>query len=106
MPVTVDFKPLDELRLVRKRARDVGAVGSVMNACLAVAAGLANHVLCFRSVWEGSAQGDKGRSGVMPGGGGGGGGSFKASGFHAVEPPVHRTVGRDLDRDVRPAPLP
>src|SRR5580704_7709904 len=56
-----------------------GQLGSVINACLAVASGLANHVLCFRSVWEGSAQGDKGRSAVMPGGGGGGG--FKASGF-------------------------
>ena len=56
-----------------------GQLGSVVNACLAVASGLANHVLCFRSVYEGSAQGDKGRAGVMPGGGGGG--SFKASGF-------------------------
>ena len=56
-----------------------GQLGSVINACLAVASGLANHVLCFRSVYEGSAQGEKGRSGVMPGGGGGG--SFKASGF-------------------------
>jgi acetyl-CoA acetyltransferase len=58
-----------------------GQLGSVINACLAVASGLANHVLCFRSVWEGSAQGDKGRSAVMPGGGGGGGGGFKATGF-------------------------
>jgi acetyl-CoA acetyltransferase len=58
-----------------------GQLGSVVNACLAVAAGLANHVLCFRSVWEGSAQGKEGRSAVMPGGGGGGGGGFKASGF-------------------------
>jgi acetyl-CoA acetyltransferase len=56
-----------------------GQLGSVINACLAVASGLANHVLCFRSVYEGSAQGEKGRSAVMPGGGGGG--SFKASGF-------------------------
>src|SRR5260221_8916056 len=54
-----------------------GQLGSVINACLAVASGLANHVLCFRSVYEGSAQGDKGRAAVMPGGGGG----FKASGF-------------------------
>lgn len=44
-----------------------GQLGSVMKACLAVAAGLAAHVLCFRSVWEGSAQGTKGRAGVMPG---------------------------------------
>jgi acetyl-CoA acetyltransferase len=58
-----------------------GQLGSVINACLAVAAGLANHVLCFRSVYEGSAQGEKGRAAVMPGGGGGGGGSFRASGF-------------------------
>jgi acetyl-CoA acetyltransferase len=56
-----------------------GQLGSVINACLAVASGLANHVLCFRSVYEGSAQGEKGRSAVMPGGGGGG--TFKASGF-------------------------
>ena len=55
-----------------------GQLGSVIKACMAVGAGMCNHVLCFRSVWEGSAQGDKGRSAVMPGGGGG---SFKASGF-------------------------
>src|SRR5213596_2819798 len=58
-----------------------GQLGSVVNACLAVASGLATHVLCFRSVYEGSAQGEKGRAAVMPGGGGGGGGGFKASGF-------------------------
>ena len=34
-----------------------GQLGSVMKACMAVGAGMANHVLCFRSVWEGSAQG-------------------------------------------------
>jgi len=57
-------------------------LGSVVNACLAVASGLATHVLCFRSVHEGSAQGDKGRAAVMPGStGGGGGGGFRASGF-------------------------
>ncbi|MGZ8761821.1 MAG: thiolase family protein [Acidimicrobiia bacterium] len=55
-------------------------LGSVIDAGLAVASGLATHVLCFRSVYEGSAQGSKGRSSVMPGGGGGGG-SFRASGF-------------------------
>src|SRR5689334_1334466 len=60
-----------------------GQLGSVINACLAVASGLATHVLCFRSVYEGSAQGDKGRAAVMPGGGGGGGGGggFKAGGW-------------------------
>ncbi|HEX2384031.1 MAG TPA: thiolase family protein [Acidimicrobiales bacterium] len=48
-----------------------GQLGSVVNACMAVSTGLADHVLCFRTVWEGSAQGDKGRSAVMPGIGGG-----------------------------------
>jgi acetyl-CoA acetyltransferase len=33
-----------------------GQLGSVVNAVLAVAAGLADHVLCFRSVWESTAQ--------------------------------------------------
>ena len=60
-----------------------GQLGSVINACLAVSAGLCNHVLCFRTVWEATAQGDKGRSAVMPGGrsGGGGGGGFRMGGF-------------------------
>jgi acetyl-CoA acetyltransferase len=57
-----------------------GQLGSVINACMAVASGLATHVLCFRSVYEGSAQGDKGRAAVMPGGDGGSSG-FRASGF-------------------------
>ena len=48
-----------------------GQLGSVVNAALAVAAGLANHVVCFRTVTEASAQGDKGRSSVTLGGGGG-----------------------------------
>jgi acetyl-CoA acetyltransferase len=56
-----------------------GQLGSVITACAAVAAGYANHVLCFRTVWEASAQGDKGRASVTMGGGGGG--SFRAGGF-------------------------
>jgi acetyl-CoA acetyltransferase len=56
-----------------------GQLGSVIDACMAVAAGLATHVLCFRSVYEGSAQGKEGRSSVSPGAGGGEG--FRASGF-------------------------
>ena len=60
-----------------------GQLGAVVNACLAVDAGLARHVLCFRTVWEGSAQGDKGRSAVMPGIGGGSskGGLPRVGGF-------------------------
>ena len=56
-----------------------GQLGSVIDACLAVACGLANHVLCFRSVYESTAQG-KGRRGPIGGAGGEGGGSFRASG--------------------------
>lgn len=48
-----------------------GQLGSVVNAALAVAGGLADHVLCFRTVWESSAQEQLGgrsatmRSGVV-----------------------------------------
>jgi acetyl-CoA acetyltransferase len=44
-----------------------GQLGSVMNACMAVAARMANHVLCFRSVWESTAQRSGGRSSIGPG---------------------------------------
>ena len=56
-----------------------GQLGAVVNAIAAVSTGLANNVVCFRTVWEASAQGDKGRASVTTGGGGGG--SFRASGF-------------------------
>ena len=60
-----------------------GQLGSVVNAALAVSAGLARHVLCFRTVTEASAQGDKGRSAVMPGlsSGGGGGRGVRVGSF-------------------------
>jgi len=54
-----------------------GQLGAVINACAAVATGLARHVLCFRTVWESTAQGSGRRAGI----GTGGGGSFRASGF-------------------------
>jgi acetyl-CoA acetyltransferase len=45
-----------------------GQLGSVVNAVLAVAGGLANHVLCFRTVWESTAQSQAGgRSSVLAG---------------------------------------
>lgn len=44
-----------------------GQLGSVVKAAMAVACGLATHVLCFRSVWEGSAQGAQGRKGIGAG---------------------------------------
>ncbi|MGH9028320.1 MAG: thiolase family protein [Acidimicrobiales bacterium] len=49
-----------------------GQMRAVFAACLAVAAGLARHVLVYRTVTEASAQGSGGRQGM---GGGGGGGS-------------------------------
>jgi acetyl-CoA acetyltransferase len=54
-----------------------GQLGSVINACMAVATGLARHVLCFRTVWESTAQGGGRRAGI----GGAGGGNFRAGGF-------------------------
>ena len=56
-----------------------GQFGSVINAIAAVAIGLCRHVVCFRTVWEASAQGDQGRASVTAGGGGGGG--YRADGF-------------------------
>jgi len=53
-----------------------GQLGAVIDACMAVATGVANHVLCFRSVWEGTAQGKGGRAGIGVGGGRG----FRAAG--------------------------
>jgi acetyl-CoA acetyltransferase len=60
-----------------------GQLGSVVNACLAVSAGLANNVLCFRTVWEGSAQGTGGRAGIGAGavGAGRGGGLPRVGSF-------------------------
>ncbi len=47
-----------------------GQLGAVVDAMLAVSAGLANHVLCWRSIWEGTAQGAGRRTGYgVPRGG-------------------------------------
>lgn len=54
-----------------------GQLGAVINACAAVATGLARHVLCFRTVWESTAQGGGRRAGI----GVSEGGTFRASGF-------------------------
>ncbi|MET0880507.1 MAG: thiolase family protein [Acidimicrobiales bacterium] len=56
-----------------------GQFGSVINAIAAVATGLCRHVVCFRTVWEASAQGDQGRASVTMGAGGSG--SYRADGF-------------------------
>jgi acetyl-CoA acetyltransferase len=39
-----------------------GQIGTLMDACAAVASGRATHVLCFRSVWESTAQAAQGRA--------------------------------------------
>lgn len=44
-----------------------GQIGPVIEACMAVATGLADHVLCYRSVWESTAQASKGRGSVLIG---------------------------------------
>lgn len=54
-----------------------GQLGAVINACAAVATGLARHVLCFRTVWESTAQGGGRRAGL----GTGGGGRYRAGGM-------------------------
>jgi acetyl-CoA acetyltransferase len=56
-----------------------GQMRAVIAACLAVAAGLARHVLVYRTVSESTAQGSGGRQGI--GGGGGGGSVPRFSGF-------------------------
>lgn len=42
-------------------------LGSVIDACLALKAGVVKHVLCFRSVWESTAQGAGARAELLPG---------------------------------------
>lgn len=44
-----------------------GQLGAVVDAMMAVACGLANHVLCWRSIWEGTAQGVGRRKGYGAG---------------------------------------
>jgi acetyl-CoA acetyltransferase len=49
-------------------AETAGQFGPVIDAAMAVATGLANHVVVFRTLTESSAQGGLGRGAVMPGG--------------------------------------
>jgi acetyl-CoA acetyltransferase len=46
-----------------------GQIGPAIEACMAVALGLANHVVVYRSVWESTAQASGGRASVLFGGG-------------------------------------
>jgi len=63
-------------------AEGPGQVRAVFAACLAVAAGLARHVLVYRTVTEATAQGTGGRQGIVGNvGSAGGGGVPRFSGF-------------------------
>src|SRR5271155_5406983 len=44
-----------------------GQLGSIINAVLAVGAGVAKHVLCFRTVWESTAQDQAGGRSAVTG---------------------------------------
>lgn len=46
-----------------------GQSGALVQACMAVATGLARHVLVYRTVTESTAQGARGRGAVLPGAG-------------------------------------
>lgn len=46
-------------------AETAGQIGPVIEACMAVSLGLANHVVVFRSVWESTAQASGGRASVL-----------------------------------------
>jgi acetyl-CoA acetyltransferase len=58
-----------------------GQIRAVFAACLAVAAGLARHVLVYRTVTESTAQGSGGRQGIGAALGGGGGGGAGRGGM-------------------------
>ncbi len=79
-----------------------GQLRAVFAACLAVAAGLARHVLVYRTVTESTAQGEGGRQGI--------GGRERRPrhpallGIAAVDPPLRRRVRRELAGADRPAP--
>jgi acetyl-CoA acetyltransferase len=62
-----------------------GQLGAVVDAMLAVAGGLADHVLCWRSIWEGTAQGAGRRKGY-------GSGSGRPSGMLAWQMPFGVTA--------------
>jgi acetyl-CoA acetyltransferase len=64
---TIDMRDALGLRTSWFMAGPEGAaqLGPVVEACMAVTTGLANHVLCFRSVWESTAQMEVGRAAAI-----------------------------------------
>lgn len=71
-----------------------GQLGAVVDAMLAVAAGLANHVLCWRSIWEGTAQGSGRRRGY-------GSGMGRPSGLMAWQLPFGATAANLAGLQIR-----
>ena len=82
-------------------------LAAVVNAVMAVGAGLARHVLVYRTVTESTEQGAGGRQGIGLGGGAVGE-AAEAGAPHgrldAVEHPVPRLLGRQLAGAELPAP--
>lgn len=56
-----------DLRWLSGGAEVAGQIGSVINAVVAVGSGVADHVLCFRSVWESTSQMTVGRAAAVTG---------------------------------------
>jgi len=56
-----------DLRWINGATEIAGQIGSIVNAVIAVSAGIVDHVLCFRSVWESTAQAQKGRAAALLG---------------------------------------
>ena len=75
-----------------------GQLSAFFSACLAVATGLARHVLVYRTVGEASAQGAAGRAGALAGAA-----DAAVSGFPALARPVRCALTGELDRALCPA---
>jgi acetyl-CoA acetyltransferase len=102
-PSTVEVQDALRLRLDWHSGGGEGPaqIQAVVNACMAVACGLARHVLVWRTVTEASAQGQGGRAGIGLGGSGGSGriggtfswsipfGAFSAANWLAINAQRH-----------------
>ena len=66
-----------ELRWFNGGPEAAGQLGGIFSACAAIAAGLATHVLCFRTVWESTAQSPERRASLVGGGYGRIGGEYQ-----------------------------
>lgn len=69
-----------ELSFHRAGPEGAAQLSAVIDAVMAVATGLARHVLVYRTVTEATAEAGSGRSGIGLGGGGGSGGSIRMGG--------------------------